>query len=130
MWHLFSEITPLLYSQSLLSVLDCSLTTVAIAVFLNLSRIVDWSGFLFSGVCKVLLIMPPKFPLFLFCPYSFCLLLVCDTLLFVPSLCLRKSVCWISCCLILPHLLSHLVLVADCCIKFSPLYVALFFLLV
>ncbi len=80
--------------------------------------------FLFSCVCKVLLITPPHFHFF--CPYSFCLFLVCDPLLFVPSCCLRTSVCWISCCLILLHLSTHLVLVADCWIRFSLLFVASF----
>ena len=39
--------------------------------------------------------------------YSLFLFLVCDPHLLVPSPCLRKSVCWIGCCLILPHLSSH-----------------------
>ncbi len=51
---------------------------------------------------------------------------VCEPLLFMPSCCLRKSVCWISCCPILPHLLSHLVLVAVCYKKNSPCFVASF----
>ena len=57
-------------------------------------------------------------------PPSVCSVFVsfCD-----PSYCLcQKSVCWIGCCLILPHLLSDLVLVADCCIIFSPVCVASF----
>ncbi len=83
--------------------------------------------FLFFCVCKVLLIMPPHFHFF--CPYSFCLFLICDPLLFVLSHCLRNSVCWIRCCLVLPHLSSYLVLVADCCIFFHFL-LPLFFLLV
>ena len=47
-------------------------------------------------------------------------------LLSVPSRCLRKSICLISCCLILSHLLSHLVLVAVCYKKNSPCFVASF----
>ncbi len=60
---------------------------------------------------------------------SVCILSViscCDPLLSVPSRCLRKSVCWISCCIILLHLLLHLVLVAVCYKKIlhvlSPLF--------
>ncbi len=104
--------SPSLFS-TLLSVLQCNLATVA--VFLNPSLIVNCSNFSFTCVCKVLLMMPPHFHIF--CPYSFCLFLVCDPLMFVPSCCLRTSVCWISCCLILTHLSTHLVLVADCCVK-------------
>ncbi len=111
--------------STFLAFLQCNLTTVA--VFLNLSLVVDFS-ILFLCVCKVLLILSPHFHFF--CPYSFCLFLVCDSLLFVHSCCLRKSVCWISYCLILPHHSTHLVLVADCCIKFSSLFVASFLLLV
>ncbi len=72
--------------------------------------------------------MPPHFHFF--CPYSFCWFLVCYPLLFVPSHCLRKTVCRISCSLILPHLLSYLVLGADCCIKVSPFLLPVFFPLV
>ncbi len=98
---------PSLFSP-FLSVLGCSLTTVA--VFLNLSLIFDCSIIIL--LC-LQLIMPPHFHFF--CPYSFCLFLGCDPLLFVHSCCLRKSVCWISCCLTLPHLSAHLVLVNSWC---------------
>ena len=70
------------------------------------------------------MIMPPH--LHFLHMYPLCLFLVNDPLLFVPSSCLRKSVCWIGCCLILPHLLSHLVLVANCRINFSLVFVASF----
>ncbi len=101
--------SPCLFWPSL-SVLGCNLTTVAIfPISLSLLIVVMFS---FSCNCKVLLIMPPHSHSF--CPNSFWLFIVCDTLLVVPSCCLRKSVCWISCCLIFPPLLSHLVLVADC----------------
>ncbi len=124
--HLFSEIPPLLFSHPshqfwyvnwpLLPSFSITLSLLIVVICL------------FSCIWKVLLIMAPHFHFF--CLYSFCLFLVCDPLLFVPSCCLRKSVCWISCCIILLHLSTHLVLVADCFIKFSPFLLPLFFFLV
>ena len=105
------------------SVLRCKLTTVAI--FLNISLIVDC-----SDMCIFLHSQSDAYHASSFSlPPSVLSLLshVCDPLLFAPSPCLRKYACWIGrCCIILPHLLPHLVLVDDCHINFSLVVVASF----
>ncbi len=83
--------------------------------------------FLLSCICKVLLLIPPHFHFFR--PYLFCLFLVYDPLLFVPSPCLRKSVFLEWLLPILPHLVSHLILVTECRINFLCFVLPLFSLL-
>ncbi len=111
--------TPSFFSP-FLSVLWWSLTTVS--VFLNLSLIVNCSEIFIPLYLQSAAYHASSFSLF--CLYSFYLFIICDSLLFVSSCCLRKSVCLISCSLTLPHLWTHHVLVADCCIKFSSFFVA------
>ena len=78
--------------------------------------------FLFTCVCISHLICTSSLPPFVF---SLFISWLCP-----PPVrafpCLRKSVCWIDCCLILPHFSTHLVLVADCRVNFLQLLLPLF----
>ena len=119
--HLFSEVS-LLFSLLPKQFWDVTWPLLpSSSISLSLLIVVI---FVFSCICNILFIIPPHFHFLRL--YSLCLFHVWDTLLSAPSPCLRKSVYWIGCCIILPHLMPHLELVDDWHVNFSPVVVASF----